>query len=258
MRLPQDRLQRLKNYLHAAQLFLLFLSIILTVAIYTRRGPSDSRTSWYFALSWLTIPLLIYLVMVPMWSRTIRFGNPYAYFALDVLAAILWLSAWAAVASYVSAGGGCGHFSLGSNGKCKLSEGTVILGVVIMGLFIGTSYISCRTLMHYRKTGMMPAPKPNAFTIQTDDDFSSNMQKDDVEDDAESRRGSYPTYDQTQPPSSFDPTSFGQQYSPLAHRGDGEELEQPHLAGLGVRYSSPTVVDHDAGYAGGQGDRRFS
>lgn len=258
MRLPQSRLQRLKNYLHAAQLFLLLLSLILTIAIYTRRGPSSSRTSWFFALSWLTIPLLIYLVMVPMWSRTTHFGNPYAYFILDTLFAILWLSAWAAVASYVSAGGGCAHFTLGSNGKCKLSEATVILGVFIMCLFIGTSYISFRTLMHYHKTGMMPAPKPNAFTVQTDDDFSSNMQKEDGEDDAQSRRGSYPSYEQTQTPTSFDPTAFGQQYSPLAHRGGQEELGQPHLAGLGARYQNPTVVDHDAGYAGGQGARRFS
>lgn len=249
MRLRQDRPQRLKNYLHALQISLLLLTIILTIAIYTRNGPSDGRTAWYFALSWLTIPLLIYLVMVPMWSRTQRFGNPYAFFALDVLLAVLWLSAWAAVASYVSAGGGCSKFSLGSNGKCKLSEGTIVLGVFIMGLFIGTSYISFRTVMDYRKTGTMPTQKSNVFTVQIEDDFSSNMPKDVVEEDAKSQRGSFPTYDPTQTPSSFDPTSFGQQYSPLSHRNDHEELSQPHLAGLGVRYSSPAVVDHDSDWA---------
>jgi translocation protein SEC72 len=260
MRLQQDRLQTIKNYLHIIQLGLVFLAIILTIAVYTRNGASDGRTAWYFALCWLTIPLLIYLVMVPMWSRTQRFGNVYAFAALDGLFTILWLSAWAAVAAYVSAGGGCSHFSLGSNGKCKLSEGTVVLGVFIMALFIGTSYVSIRTAMHYRRTGMMPTKKTNAFEIQTEDAFSSNMQKDDIEEDAESRRGSYPSFDQAQPPSVFDPTSFGQseQYSPLQHRNDHEELGQPHLAGLGFRYNSPSVEDYDTSYAGGYGDRRFS
>ena len=260
MRLQQDRFQKIKNYLHAVQAGLLFLAIILTIAIYTRNGASDGRTGWFFGLCWLTIPLLIYLVMVPMYSRTQKFGNVYAFAALDGLFTVLWLSAWAAVASYVSAGGGCSKFSLGSNGKCKLSEGTIILGVFIMALFGATSYVSIRNVMHYRRTGMLPAQTANDFEVQTQDAFSSNMQKDDLEDDADSHRGSYPTYDQASAPAAFDPTSYGQngQYAPLTHQSDHEGLDQPHLAGLGVRYSNPSVMDQDTSYAGGYGDRRFS
>lgn len=106
---------------------------------------------------------------------------------------------------------------------------------------------------------MMPTQKANDFEVQTQDAFSSNMQKDDFEEDGDSRRGSYPTYDQAQAPSTFDPTSYGQseQYAPLTHQDD-QELGQPHVAGLGVRYGNPAVVDHDTSYAGAYGDRRHS
>ena len=245
----------MKNYLHAAQLCLIFLAIILTIAVYTRDGPSDGRTGWYFALCWFTIPALIYLVMVPMWSRTERFANIYALTTLDALFTILWLSAWAAVASYVSAGGGCTKFSLGSNGKCKLSEGTVVLGVFMMLLFGGTSSLSFHKLMHYRRTGTMPSAKqPSDFEVQTNDDaFSPNMQKDDFEEDTDSRRESYPAYDQAHKP--FDPTSYGQsmQYAPL-DEGQHEELGRPRLAGLGFRYN-PSVTDYDTSYGGAYEDR---
>lgn len=90
-----------------------------------------------------------------MWPRARRFGNAYAFALLDILFSILWFSAWVAVASYVAAGkaadssdddkddddkdkdkddkkSGCDAFGYGSPGKCKLSTGTVILGVVIL------------------------------------------------------------------------------------------------------------------------------
>ena len=139
--------------------------------------------------------MLIYLVMTPMWSRTARFTNVYASAVLDGLSVILWLSAWAAVASYVSAGknkgtntkaSGCDNFGLGSAAKCKLSEATIILGVIIMLLFGGTSYMSFKAVMHYRRTGEMPASaKPgNDFAAQTQDAFSSNLRTDDFDDEA--------------------------------------------------------------------------
>lgn len=260
MRLEQDRLQIIKNYLHAVQAGFLFLSIILTIAVYTRNGASDGRTGWFFGLSWLTIPVLVYLVMVPMWSRTQRFANVYAFVILDGLFTILWLSACAAVASYISAGGGCSKFSLGSNGKCKLSEGTVVLGVFIMVLFVGTTYISLRNTVHYRRTGTMPSTqKANDFESQTVDAFSSNMQKDDFEDEEDtiSHRESFPTYDQAQAP--FDPISHTQseQYAPLTHQYDHEALGQPQPVGLGLEYSNPAVGGYDTSYAGAYGDRRL-
>jgi translocation protein SEC72 len=133
--------------------------------------------------------------MTPMWSRTARFANVYASATLDALSVFLWLTAWAAVASYVSAGknkgkntkaSGCDNFGLGSGAKCKLSEATIVFGVVIMLLFGGTSYFSIQAVMHYRRTGEMPVPaKPaNDFAAQTQDAFSSNLRADDFDDEA--------------------------------------------------------------------------
>lgn len=38
-----------------------------------------------FLQCFVTLPALIYLVMVPMWSRAQKFANAYAFAALDVL-----------------------------------------------------------------------------------------------------------------------------------------------------------------------------
>jgi translocation protein SEC72 len=130
-----------------------------------------------------------------MWTRTARYANVYAFATLDALSVILWLSAWAAVASYVSEGkgkgkhtkgSGCDNFGLGSPAKCKLSEATIFFGVVIMLLFVATSYISFKAVMHYKRTGQMPTSvKPsNDFAAQTQDAFSSNLRTDDFDDEA--------------------------------------------------------------------------
>lgn len=132
-----------------------------------------------------------------MWSRTARYANVYASATLDALSVILWLSAWAAVASYVSdgkskgkskgkstTGSGCDNFGLGSRTKCNLSEATIFFGVIIMLLFVATSYISFKAVMHYRRTGQMPTSvKPSHdFAAQTQDAFSSNLRTDDFDD----------------------------------------------------------------------------
>lgn len=144
---------------------------------------------------WLSIPILIYLVMVPLWSRARRFANVYAFASLDGLSVVLWLSAWAAVASYVSAGkgkgdkkdaSGCDNFKYGSPGRCKLSEAIIVFGVLEMLMFIATTFISFRAVMIFKRTGMMPSTQggggdvgnSNEFSAHTQDAFSSQMRTD--------------------------------------------------------------------------------
>lgn len=50
MRLQQDALTRTKNFIHAAQAFVILLAWILTIAVYVASGSTDGRTSWFFAL----------------------------------------------------------------------------------------------------------------------------------------------------------------------------------------------------------------
>ncbi len=165
---------------------------LLSSALYATHIPPRPTNS---LKTWLSIPILLYLALVPLWSRSARFSNIYASATLDLLSVILWLTAWAAVASYVSAGkghgtnanaSGCDNFSLGSAAKCKLSEATIILGVITMLLFIATSYFSVQSVMHYRHTGQLPALKLAAgsdFAAQTQDAFSSNIHTADDFDD---------------------------------------------------------------------------
>lgn len=97
-----------------------------------------------------------------MWPRARRFGNVYAFATVDCLYALLWLSAWACIASYVAQGksegkdnsdnknqddsnkGGCDNWKYGSASKCKVSTASCIIGVVI--LFVHNAIISGRLL----------------------------------------------------------------------------------------------------------------
>jgi hypothetical protein len=172
------------------------------------------------------------------------------------------------VASYLSAGKGhgtktdgstgCDNFKYGSPGRCKLSGAIVAFGVIEMLLFAATAFISCRAVMSYKRTGIMPMPgggggqlgrsntaasrtgKSNYAQTQDAADaaadadaeaFSSNMRSDDddVEDEQNrtAKQGPTPTYDV---------------YAPL-HQNDHDEMAhmsgvQPHSSlaqsGLGI------------------------
>lgn len=89
---------------------------------------------------------MIYLVMVPMWSRCARFANAYAFLALDALYTILWFAAFISIAVWNSKGikegekekkikegdGNCTTFKYGPEIKCNLSRATVGMGVVVL------------------------------------------------------------------------------------------------------------------------------
>ena len=69
------------------------------------------------------MPALVYLTMTPRFPRTRKFANPYATAGVDLVFAILWLSAFAAVANW-NGTGQC-------NDGCKLSKIVVALGVFL-------------------------------------------------------------------------------------------------------------------------------
>lgn len=178
---------------------------------------------------WLTIPIIIYLALVPLWSRARRFSNVYAFATLDGLSVILWLSAWAAVASYVSSGkgkgdkkdaSGCDNFKYGSPGRCKLSEAIIAFGVIEMLLFVATAFISFRAVMTFKRTGMMPsnmpAGKPNDFSAETRDDFSSNIRNEEDLDGDDQHNGARREYDYQKP-------SFDDEYAPI-HQNEHDDM----------------------------------
>lgn len=205
--------------------------------------------------------------MVPMWSRARRFSNVYAFVTLDALSVVFWLSAWAAMASYVVEGKGhgdnekttgCDNFKFGSPGRCRISEGVIILGVILMLSFAATAFISFKAVMHYRRTGEMPnlsAGNEN-FAKQTQDAFSSNMRNDDPFDDhhadPEARQANRSGYGAARP-------SEDDEYA-LLHNNDHDDLHhaRPTQPAGPLGYGSQsggTMHDYDTSYAGAFGRR---
>jgi hypothetical protein len=87
----------------------------------------------------------VYLIMVPMWERTVKFANAFVMVAIDALYTIFWLSAIIALGVWVNAGkdkgakdnkdddeGGCKTFAFGSEKKCDLAVAAVGLGVPVL------------------------------------------------------------------------------------------------------------------------------
>lgn len=213
MRIPQSYIQKCKTVAHVFQAIFIFIGGCITLAVFTKDGTTGGASKWYFALCFLTIPALIYLVMVPMWTRAIRFANAYAFVAVDVLYTIFWFSAFIAIAFWNSKGirqgaidkkidknsGNCTTFAYGPEGKCKLSRATFGFGVVIWILFVITSCISAYYLVKFRKTGEIPGLKTDphqaagGIEAQTKDAWSADTHEidhpNDVEDETRTERG---------------------------------------------------------------------
>lgn len=75
----------------------------------------------------MTIPVIVYLAAFPLWPRTRRFANIYAFVTLDLFFSILWFAAWVTMTSYVV---GEKH-NKSDTTRRKLSEGTIVLGVIV-------------------------------------------------------------------------------------------------------------------------------
>ncbi|KAL8742738.1 MAG: hypothetical protein Q9190_004831 [Brigantiaea leucoxantha] len=194
MKLPDHFAQRAKTGLHALQGFVIFLAWAITIAVFTKDGTTDGRTKYFFALCWLTIPVLVYQAAIPQFDRVKRFSNAYAHVALDGLATLLWLAAFIAVAVWTNQGikkgvgrpgtKGCDAFAYGPPSKCHLSQATIVMGVIIFLLFVATSFISVKNLLYYRRNGSLPGATPShnishPLPISDEDDqtkyaFSSN------------------------------------------------------------------------------------
>jgi hypothetical protein len=50
MRVPQDKLAKIKNYVHAGQGAIIAIAWLMCIIIFTRQGHSDGRIGWYFGL----------------------------------------------------------------------------------------------------------------------------------------------------------------------------------------------------------------
>lgn len=134
--------QRAKNIIHAVQALLIFVATMITIAIMTKDGQSDTRITYYLALCLLCIPSLIYQTAFPSFQRSKRFTNAYVHAIIDLLLTMLWFAAfigevvWAkdgtqAAKDFKRGDSICQVFGYGPTDKCKTGQVTMIFGVVI-------------------------------------------------------------------------------------------------------------------------------
>ncbi|KAM4056348.1 membrane-associating domain-containing protein [Hirsutella rhossiliensis] len=135
--------------LHTAQIFFGFTIWCLEIAVFVGRDAKVVvNNAWTFAVCFLSIPAWLYLIMAPRWPQARRIAEPKAMLVIDVLFAVLWLSAFATQAAYNTANQ-CGQV-------CNLSKAIVGLGVFATLLWVGSSLVSSYCLKYYNFHGTLP------------------------------------------------------------------------------------------------------
>ncbi|CAK7564760.1 MAG: hypothetical protein SEPTF4163_002660 [Sporothrix epigloea] len=177
MQLNADRVPLYKLIVHCVQIGVSFVAWVLAIVVFRAKGSSVSGPNgWAFAVCFLSIPAWIYLIGAPRYPRTRRFAEPHVMVAIDALYCIIWLSAFAAQASFNSAGK-CGD-------GCRASKGVVALGVFNTIFFGVTTFLSLYSLKYYQFNGQLPGyensgPKSGGQNIDPDmAAFSTNMHDD--------------------------------------------------------------------------------
>jgi len=122
MEFSVHNLQKIKTGVHAVQLFLMLVTWIMDIVVFNKAS-IGSNVGWHFGLCFLTLIPIVFLTMTPRFPRTRKFANPYALAGVDLLFAILWLSAFASVTNW-NAKGNCGK-------ACGVSKGVSGVSFII-------------------------------------------------------------------------------------------------------------------------------
>ncbi|KFY30365.1 hypothetical protein V493_01962 [Pseudogymnoascus sp. VKM F-4281 (FW-2241)] len=241
-----SHLPRIKTGLHGAQALFTLVAACITIAYMVKRASNGSSIHWYFAMCFMSIPPMIYNSMTLLFARSRNWGNAYVFAGLDVLFAILWLSAFAAVAAWTDRG----HCF----GACKYSKAMAGFGFFIFVLWVLTSAISVYGAIYYRNHGSLPGaripnnaamidPDREAFsTTPHDDEYAPVHGNDKDELDRLGRFDSEMGAGSSSHP--FEPASYDNAYV----RPGADEHDSPYSGGY-----RPTTVepDTDTSYGGG-------
>ncbi|KAF2093876.1 hypothetical protein NA57DRAFT_61094 [Rhizodiscina lignyota] len=195
-RLQLTKLQKGKIATHCVQALFVFVALCVLIAMFVQNGHSDGRGKWYCAVAFLCIPAWVFLIMTPMWQRTVRFANAFALAAVDVVFTIFWFSAFIALAVWITDGekqgakdkkvggsGNCTIFAYGNEKKCELAKAAVGLGAVIWLLWVASSTISVYFIIRWKKGEGLPwenakpvtYQEPSSIEAQTKDAWSSDV-----------------------------------------------------------------------------------
>ncbi|KAG9248224.1 hypothetical protein BJ878DRAFT_489092 [Calycina marina] len=252
----------IKLALHCVQALLIFVAWAVEIAVFKATDSSiDGRPGWHFGLCFLTVPAIIFLTMVPRFPRTRKLANPYVMAAIDGVFCVFWLSAFASVASWNSAGK-CGD-------GCGTSKAVVAISVVIWLLWVATTLMSLYAVTYFMREGYYPGlsraptnaqmidPDKDAFSTAPHDDVYAPVQHDDHE--IHNMGGPLDSHNYNSAPTYDGPPQIpGGAYSEASNMGGGlgGHTYESHGAG---RYVSPSVEEetaynpyggHDTSYRG--------
>ncbi|PHH84753.1 hypothetical protein CDD83_1440 [Cordyceps sp. RAO-2017] len=160
-----------KLALHTIQILFTFTIWCLEIAVFVGRDAKIVvNNAWTFSVCFLSIPAWMYLIMAPRFAHGRRFAEPRAMLVIDVLFAILWLSAFATQAAYNTANQ-CGQV-------CHLSKAIVGLGVFNALLFAASSFVSAYTLKYYNFHGTLPGYDSRQLLAPNNNNNSSSIDPD--------------------------------------------------------------------------------
>jgi len=242
-----ENFQSIKLGIHCVQSALILFTWILEIVVFRNATAINAETGWYFGLCFLTIPAIIYLTMTVRYPQTRKYANPYALATVDGIYCIMWLTGFAAQASYNHAETGTGKDEKRDcTGACGASSAIVGLGVIIWLLWVVTFVMSCAGVFIYKRDGYLPGvsrapfnaqqidPHKDAFSTAPGDDEYAPIHTNEHEHEIPDTTGGY-----------------GGGAGSYSSRHD-QDLHPPGISFSGG-YVPPRVDDEESGYGDGYG-----
>ncbi|KAI5787735.1 hypothetical protein DFH27DRAFT_528161 [Peziza echinospora] len=173
MRLPNANpvaMQRATSVFIAIQALMIPILMGVVGASLMQKNKAHSSTKYMFAMTWLTIPGLIYVGMTPRFPRTKPLSNPYAICGFNVIYCFLWFIAPIALGVYNSGAqerglkqikknlpegqkapskASCDTTISGVPKECSLNKAAVALGVFMFLFLFATSIIASYIAVYY-------------------------------------------------------------------------------------------------------------
>ncbi|TGZ77882.1 hypothetical protein EX30DRAFT_398276 [Ascodesmis nigricans] len=276
-------LQKASIGMHIAQMLFSVVVMGVMAASMLQDGRASGPARFMFALTWLSLPGHIYLVMTPRFQRTRMLAHPYWVLGINVIYTIFWFAAFIALATYTNKGisngknkekddkikdkGGCALFPAGTGETekaCSLNKSGVGLGVFMWFLWLTTLGIASWAAWYFSRNSVSPfedlSTPSHDITETTKDAFSSNDEyalinknrHDDYDDDLE---GSHVGHYRTQSAASTSYPHSG--YSDSAHPGQQVEWANDREPYAGIGGHAPIAPHGDMSMPEGPDDYSY-
>ncbi|KAL3419082.1 hypothetical protein PVAG01_09303 [Phlyctema vagabunda] len=143
----------MKFRMHMAQVVLVLLAIVISIARLANKNTIPSRASvWYLVVCFKSLIIILYQVLSEHHDRFRKWASPKANAVLNVIETIFWLAAF--IISIAGNSGTC------KGSSCALGS---FLSALAFFLFLITGFVafmSVRDYRYLRRNGMLPGSAP--------------------------------------------------------------------------------------------------